>query len=175
MDNYRSAYSFRGSISQRPEDVIHVGIADMKIGKGPVYLKTVLGSCVGICLYSRRNRIGALAHAMLPRHHQIIQNKFKFADTAIEEMIIQLKNMNVSIHDLEAKLFGGAKIYFSDTSGVLPDIGKMNVEAAEEVLENLRISVVSRDVGGLMGRTIVFNIRNGNVVSKMFSGVEKIY
>lgn len=45
---------------------INVGIADMGIAKSPDILRTVLGSCVGICLYDPQKKIAGLSHIMLP-------------------------------------------------------------------------------------------------------------
>ncbi|MCX8058851.1 MAG: chemotaxis protein CheD [Spirochaetes bacterium] len=155
--------------------LVHVGIADMKFGKSPEKLKTVLGSCVGICVYYPRLKIGALAHAMLPQKHSNIINEFKFVDTSIERMIKNFEKLKISSCDLQAKIFGGAKIYFSDTAGILPDIGKMNVEMARKMLKKFNIKIIAEDVFGDLGRTIIFDLQTGNVLSRLFSGVEKCY
>ena len=47
--------------------LINVGIADTEVAKPPDILRTILGSCVGICFYDSVNKIGGLAHIMLPR------------------------------------------------------------------------------------------------------------
>lgn len=155
--------------------LVHVGIADMKFGKAPEKLKTVLGSCVGICLYYPKLKIGALAHAMLPQKHANIINEFKFVDTSIERMLKNFEKLKIPLFDLQAKLFGGAKIYFSDTEGILPDIGRMNIEMARKMLSKHKINIVAEDVFGDLGRTIIFDLETGKVLSRLFSGIEKIY
>ncbi|HET8688023.1 MAG TPA: chemotaxis protein CheD, partial [Methanosarcina sp.] len=47
--------------------IIVVGIGACALARSPVKIKTFgLGSCVGITLYDRRERIGGLVHTMLP-------------------------------------------------------------------------------------------------------------
>jgi|YNPMSStandDraft_2_1061718.scaffolds.fasta_scaffold00004_74 chemotaxis protein CheD len=155
--------------------IVHVGIADMRFGKAPEKLKTVLGSCVGICVYCKRYKIGALGHAMLPSKHNNLINDYKFVDTSIEKILEGFDKLKILSADLEAKIFGGAKIYFSDTAGILPDIGKMNVEMARKVLQKYKIRIIAEDVFGQLGRTIIFDLETGLVHSKLFSGSEKIF
>ena len=69
------------------EQIIKVGMADLNIAKAPGILTTLgLGSCVAIALYDRKQKIGGLAHIMLPSSKNIKrnENKAKFADTAVE-------------------------------------------------------------------------------------------
>ena len=47
-------------------NLITVKIADFQISKEPDILRTVLGSCIGICLYDKVRKTGGLAHIMLP-------------------------------------------------------------------------------------------------------------
>ena len=45
------------------EKQLVVGIADMKIGRGPSKLITyALGSCIGICFYDPMIRLGGMVH-----------------------------------------------------------------------------------------------------------------
>ena len=49
------------------ENKITIGIADMKMAQREGMLITyALGSCIGICLYDQKIRLGALIHIMLP-------------------------------------------------------------------------------------------------------------
>ena len=46
---------------------INVGIADINIAHAPNILVTyALGSCVGVCLYDKVNKIAGLAHILMP-------------------------------------------------------------------------------------------------------------
>lgn len=50
---------------------IVVGIAEMKMGtKRDELITYALGSCVGICMYDDKLKIGGLLHAMLPNAYE---------------------------------------------------------------------------------------------------------
>ncbi len=156
-------------------NLVHVGIADMKIDNSPKKLKTVLGSCVGICFYEPKQKIGSMAHIMLPKKHNVVKNNYKFADTAIPEMIKYFKKKSIRIDELQAKIFGGAQIFFSNSNSVIPDIGNMNIEMVRKILKKYKIPIISEEVGGTKGRTIIFDLEDGKVLCKQFAGSEKIY
>ena len=73
------------------EKQLVVGIADMKIGRGPSKLITyALGSCIGICFYDPMIRLGGMVHIMLPNNMEgSNSNVFKYADTGIPAIFRQ--------------------------------------------------------------------------------------
>ncbi|MGO0862246.1 chemotaxis protein CheD, partial [Clostridioides difficile] len=73
-----------------------VNIADMKIVYKPNILVTyALGSCVGVCLIDKIAGIGGMLHVMLPYSKDAIniENKYKFADTGINELIKSMEHI----------------------------------------------------------------------------------
>lgn len=151
-------------------NIIYVKIADYKIAKSPARLKTVLGSCVAVCFYDKFLKIGSLCHIMLPKKVRISSNKLKFANTAIPIIIKELKKYKIKITNIEAKIFGGAQIYFSSGKSKFQEIGKENVKMVKKILYNYGIRIVGEDVLGKEGRTILFDLETGNVYCKRFSG-----
>ena len=74
-------------------NIVKVGMADLNVCKSPDGITTLgLGSCVGICIRDPIAKIGGMAHAMLPDSTQIENNsnRFKFADTGIEDLVNKL-------------------------------------------------------------------------------------
>jgi chemotaxis protein CheD len=47
--------------------LINVGVAQVKSAENPTVLRTILGSCIGICIYDRMKKVGGLAHILLPK------------------------------------------------------------------------------------------------------------
>lgn len=141
-------------------DIIRVGIADMNICRAPDKITTIgLGSCVGVVIYDNTSNLAGLLHIMLPDSTKIKQNqnKYKFADSGIDEMVKQLESKGMSRGNMCAKIAGGAKMFeFSNTS-TMGSIGDKNVEAVREKLRLLGIKIKSEDVGANYGRTIVFD------------------
>lgn len=146
---------------------IKVGIADMNVAFTPDRIITVgLGSCIGIALYDRINLIGGLVHIMLPDSTQFssINNPLKFADLAIPILITKMESMGANRNNIKAKISGGASMFnFSDKKMIM-DIGSRNSIAVRKTLEKLTIPIVSEDVGGNKGRTMIFDTSSGAVL-----------
>ena len=64
-----------------------VGMGELAVIQETGVLRTLLGSCVGLVLYDQRNRVGALAHIVLPSANGSNTHPGKYADTAIPELI----------------------------------------------------------------------------------------
>lgn len=157
---------------------IRVGIADLNIAKDPDVLITVgLGSCIGIILYDKVTRIGGLSHIMLPDSTQFskVTNKMKFADLAIPILVDRLLSKGASKGNLKAKIAGGASMFkFSDEKMIM-DIGSRNSESVRKALKKLAIPIISEDVGGHKGRTLIFDTSTGIVKIKTVGlGIKEI-
>ena len=148
---------------------LRVGIGDCKITKSPNSIITVgLGSCVGIALYDNKKKIGGLAHIMLPDSTQFsnTSNKYKFADLAIMELYNEILSLGASKNGLIAKVAGGASMFnFSDKKMVM-DIGERNCTAVKKHLKNLDIPIISEELKGNKGRTMILDVNNGEVSIK---------
>lgn len=143
---------------------IKVGIADLKIGISPNKLITVgLGSCIGIALYDKMQSIAGLAHIMLPDSTQFsnVTNPLKFADLAIPILINDMEKQGAMRKNMRAKIAGGASMFnFSDKKMIM-DVGSRNGIAVKNALQSLNIPIISEDVGGNKGRTMIFYAENG--------------
>jgi chemotaxis protein CheD len=159
-------------------NVIKVGMADLKIVTEPDVLTTLgLGSCVGIALYDKIAKVAGLAHVMLPYSNQIKnnQNLAKFADTAIELLILDIVRQGANAGRLTAKIAGGSQMFsFGSNGSDLMKIGFRNVQATKEMLEKFRIPILAEDTGGNYGRTIEFYSDNGNLMVKTIGHGVKI-
>ncbi len=146
------------------QKIVKVGMADFKAIEHPGILTTLgLGSCVGIALFDWKIKVIGLAHIMLPSSSSARNkdNVAKFADTAAIQLIAQMKRKGANTKDIVAKLAGGAKMFnFTNSSDIL-NVGERNVASAKNVLEELRIPIVSCDTGGNYGRTIELHSDDG--------------
>ena len=155
--------------------VIVVGMADLKVAKNPDILTTLgLGSCIGITLYDRVNKIGGLAHVMLPTYKGFEgQNIAKFADSAIIELLKQITRIGASKNSLVAKIAGGAHMFGRAQNSDIMKIGERNAKASLAILGQLGISVQANDTGGSHGRTIELSIDTGALKIKTVGLGEK--
>ena len=140
-----------------------IGIAEKIVSKSPDKLVTLgLGSCVGLVLYDPVKKIGGLVHIMLPTAptDMSVGNRFKFADTAITEMIRLVTQAGASRYQLHAKLAGGAHMFNNIYKTDMMGIGKRNVEICQQVLKEHNIPIAGQDTGGTSGRSIEFCCEN---------------
>ncbi|MDH7553338.1 MAG: chemotaxis protein CheD [Spirochaetota bacterium] len=153
--------------------LITVPIADYKISQSPDILRTILGSCVGICLYDPESRIGGLAHIMLPENNDKSTNPKKYADSAIALMIDELRKKGAHIEHLVAKIAGGASMFKMPENSFIGSIGINNIQKVREILDNYRITIISQDVFGDYGRTVDFFLETGKLKIKSLGREDK--
>lgn len=148
-------------------DTIVVGIADGKVVKRQDELVTyALGSCVGICLYDPKIKLAGMAHILLPTRENAVNqsNPYKFADSGIRRLILEMETRGASRGRMTAKLAGGAEM-FKNLQGHM-DIGKRNIVEAREILRRENIQILSEDTGKNYGRTICFSAATGALTVK---------
>jgi len=152
-----------------------VGMADLKVAKSPDKLTTLgLGSCVGITLYDKARRIGGMAHCMLPSYKGFEgQNKAKFVDSAVIELINHLVRTGASRGALVAKIAGGAHMFGYSQNNDLLKIGERNAAAGLAILKQLAIPVHANDTGGNKGRTIELDMDSGALKIRVVGAGEK--
>ena len=155
-------------------DFINVGIADMGVAMSPNTLRTILGSCIGICIYDPKMKIGGLSHIMLPSSKKPSNNLKKYADTAIPLMIDEMIKLGADKDRFVAKLAGGATMFKYTDNSLMGEIGKNNILSVREILGSLKIPIVSEEVGGDYGRTIDFYLETGELKIKSIGKEPKI-
>lgn len=146
---------------------ISVRMGEVKVGLGKTVLFAIgLGSCVGICLYDARTRIGGLAHIMLP--HPLSARRpappGRFASTAVEYLITEMEQAGAVRRRLYARLVGGAAMFEAVLNDDGPALGERNIEAARLALKSAGIPLKAEEVGGNHGRTVHFHMADGRLV-----------
>ena len=138
-----------------------VGIGALKIVAAPEKLRTVLGSCIGIALFDPQLRIAGLAHSILPEGAEEIEQLGKFADQAVDNLVVRLMALGASRTRLTAKLVGGAAMFGTANNGA--QLGERNAEGARRRLQAHDIPIIAEAVGGTKGRKVLVNPDTGNV------------
>jgi chemotaxis protein CheD len=146
-------------------EVIKVGVGDFKLGRKGQVLETVLGCCVGICLYDEKRKIGGLLHTMLPtapRGKNV--DPVRYFNTGLIEILRAMQTeYGINETDLTARLYGGAKLILQSNQ----NIGQENVDQARRFLKQRNIKIISQKVGGNRGYMIQFYISTGSVKYRM--------
>lgn len=155
---------------------ILVGVAELKVGESPRVIKTNLGSCVAVCFYASASQVGGMLHFMMAKIPEDVDansvKKAKYADTGISELLHQLKSaFGINSSDVQAKIFGGAKVL----KEVTHNIGYDNEVAARAILKERNIPIVASKTGGEKGYKVEFNLSTGKVKCQVFGEEVKEY
>ena len=125
---------------------------------------TILGSCVSVCLWDHRRKIGGINHYMLPLWNGEGLASPKYGNIAIPKLIQKMLDLGADKKSLCAKIFGGG-VVLSVTSPFM-NIGERNILFAEDMLKQEQIPIISADTGGQLGRKLIFNTETGAVFVK---------
>lgn len=155
-------------------EIITVGVAQIRCSSSPTVLRTILGSCVGICIYDRVKKIGGMAHVLLPTSQKTNTTPEKYADTAIPLLVKELLKQGAKKENISAKITGGASMFNFGANVLLGQIGDRNIEQTRIQLEKLGIAILVEEVGGNLGRVIDFYLEDGRMKVKA-GGQEKIF
>jgi chemotaxis protein CheD len=182
VSNYRcgadetAAGQLQGTGATGMAEEIKVGMGDIAVARAPGTLTIIgLGSCVGVALYYPKERIGGLAHIMLPdsTRSRSSTSREKFADTGLPILLDRLKKNGAEPLWMTARLIGGASMFKTTSPGgtnPMFSIGENNVAACREFLKKERIRLVGEDVLGTSGRTMRFDLATGKITIRQASG-----
>ncbi|MBI5068919.1 MAG: chemotaxis protein CheD [Deltaproteobacteria bacterium] len=126
----------------------------------PTAITTVLGSCVSVCLYDPRARVGGMNHFLLPNPVNR-ERSARFGNVAMEELVEAVTRLGASLGSLRAKVFGGAAVLGTTRPSSKLHLGEENARLALGALLDLGIPMVDGDVGGNRGRKVVFFTDDG--------------
>ncbi|OGQ54941.1 MAG: chemotaxis protein CheD [Deltaproteobacteria bacterium RIFCSPLOWO2_02_FULL_53_8] len=133
---------------------------------GQYIISTILGSCVSICLWDPVLRIGGMNHYLLPLWNGEGLPTPRYGNVAIAMLIEKMVSLGSRRETLKAKIFGGASVL--ESVGGLLEVGSRNISLAEETLELENIDILGYDVGGTVGRKIIFFTESGDVFVRKF-------
>ena len=141
------------NVSGRPGKRIHVVQGEHHISSDPdVMLTTILGSCVAVCMRDPKTGVGGMNHFLLPSGKaEGLDEGRRYGAYAMELLINELLRSGARRDRLEAKLFGGARMF-----GGLSDVGASNAAFAEKFLRDEAIPVVGSSLGGLSARRVQY-------------------
>jgi chemotaxis protein CheD len=136
-------------------------------GSSGSMLSTFVGSCVAVCLYDPVSKVGGLAHVMLPesRGRSIPDgNEAKYADHAVNTMLLRMTSMGAEKGRIVSKIAGGAKMFSNENADdSLFNIGARNCSAIKKLLEQMNIPLAGEIVGAHSGRWVKFELATGKV------------
>lgn len=139
-------------------------LGDVHAANEPTLVKTLLGSCVSVCLYDPLRKLGGMNHFMLPQSRGEDGASARYGVPAMENLIEALIDLGGSPRRFVAKVFGGAHVL--DLDAPLAGVPQQNIDFARAFLAAGAIPVVAEDVGGATARHVHFHTATGRVFIK---------
>ncbi|RMH36231.1 MAG: chemoreceptor glutamine deamidase CheD [Nitrospirae bacterium] len=149
-----------------PHEIAVIMPGEYFVSATPMIVSTVLGSCVSVCLRDPLVGVGGMNHFILtePSSHSSADawiESGRYGSYAMELLINEILKRGGRKPRLEAKVFGGGRIYQGAT-----DIGARNAAWAITYLEQEGLSIVKADVGDVYPRKVYFFTDTGRVLLK---------
>lgn len=151
---------------------------DCFFGVQPTLVTTVLGSCLAVTIHAPAMGIGTICHAFLPDSSDAKRGSHdpqvcRYVDSALQNMLETMDKLGVPRRDLVIKMFGGASgiaVHAGENSSY--NIGRRNIEMARKLLRFARLEIKGEDVGGSLGRKLMFNTQTGEIWVKKLRKME---
>jgi len=124
-------------------------------------IMTVLGSCIAVCIWDSRLRIGGMNHFMLPEGGA--DSSGRYGSYAMELLINELVKQGSTREYMQAKVFGGGAVLAGFTT---MNVGERNAKFVLDYLSTERIPIVSKDVLDIYPRKVVFFPVSGKAMVK---------
>lgn len=160
-------------MDKKPKETIYVLTGEVKAGnKSALLISSAIGSCVVIAAYDAKEKVGALAHILLPGRapENKETQKNRYAANAIEELIRRMNMLGTKGNNIEVCLVGGANVLKRKDDAT----GLNNLSFVNDILKKERIQVKAKSVGGTERRSIALDVENGSIYYSVGDGIEKL-
>lgn len=129
-------------------------------------LFTILGRAVAVCLWDSKMHFAGMCCFTHPHISDPSKATGKYGNVAVLKLISMFKEFKNS-DKIEAQIFGGAKKNEKDSNG------EKNIAIAKKILNSKQIPIVSEDIGGLIGRKILFDVVSGQAAVLKVKNIRK--
>lgn len=146
---------------------VTIKIGELYAADEPTVIYTLLGSCVAVCIYDKKNHIGGMNHIFLPGSNRRSDSSTRYGENAMKYLIENICRLGGERKKLVAKAFGGAHVIpvMSKDIGIGPKI----VDFVIDYLKNDKIEIIAHDFGGNRTRKVYFHTDTGMAYVKHLS------
>lgn len=152
-----------GSAQAPPLRQVYLHPGELYASPGAANVKIIVGSCVAMCVFDPRLKIGGATHYLLPTSGGEGQPSPRYGDVAIATLLQELHKCGSRKQDLQVHLYGGACVLSAFSNGAREPIGEQNIRLANEILSREAIPVLRWDTGGSKGRKITMRTDTGEI------------
>ncbi|MEK7446735.1 MAG: chemotaxis protein CheD [candidate division NC10 bacterium] len=154
-----------------PEKEVTIYIGGVHASAGPAVIKTLLGSCISVCLYDPVRRVGGMNHFMLPRgagSSGADADATRFGVHAMDCLIGDMMKLGADRRRLVAKFFGAAHVLNMKESAA--GVPQQNIAFIREFLKGEGFPILAEDVGGYHPRHVRFYSHTARAMVKRVDG-----
>jgi chemotaxis protein CheD len=166
-----------------PEHILEIFLqpGDFYWGDETTRIRTILGSCIAICLWHPILREGGMCHYMLPSRGGTppgAKLNGKYGDEAWQLFVKEIHKRNTKPSEYIVKIFGGSSMFAAEKQekefNQKLNMGQKNIDLARKIISENHLKVVSENLGGNKSRRIHFDVWSGNVwlKSQIYEGSE---
>ncbi|MDR7505831.1 MAG: chemotaxis protein CheD [Armatimonadota bacterium] len=151
------------------ETEVTIYVGGLHVADEPTVIRTLLGSCVSVCLWDPVTRVGGMNHFMLPRSTapEVEGDALRFGVHAMDRLIGTMMKLGAARRRLVAKVFGGAHVLALRTSS--ESVAEQNVRFVRGFLRDEGIPVAGEDLGGDHARHVRFYTASGRALVRRIS------
>jgi putative nucleotidyltransferase with HDIG domain len=146
------------------QTIQHIAAGQLKADKkSSSRYQAYLGTCLGVALYDKANKIGGMIHILLPEPPGFSGADFpeKYASTGIPILINQIISLGSSPENLKASIAGGALVGPVSRQDLGLDIGGRSADIAQSILKDQGIEIIKSETGGFFTCTLELNMETG--------------
>lgn len=137
------------------------------VSQEPHLIRTVLGSCIAVCLWDSYHKFGGMSHYIYSKILNQDRN-VKSGEVAIPYLIKLMLGYGSKVNQIKAHIAGGG-----EHPRFRSPVGAENADLAERMLADYQIEVLTRDVKGQFGRKVVFNSGTGEILVTKINEIRK--
>lgn len=155
-----------------PHEIAVILPGEFFLSQTPMVVYTVLGSCISVCLRDPLAGVGGMNHFMLAAPSGFGDSDSwaesgRYGSYAMEMLINGILSRGGHRNRLEAKVFGGGKIYDGSM-----DVGAKNAAWALDYLEQEGMPPMKADVGDVCPRKVYYFTDTGKVLLKKLDRIQ---
>lgn len=149
---------------------VYLTPAQVGVFTAPTRVRTILGSCVALCLWDRGKRIGGINHYLLARASATPDgdSDLRYGNSSNRILLERMRAAGARPTHLEAAVIGGGHPAGATSMG--RQVGLDNARGALELLQELGIRVVRQETGGARGRQLLFGSHSGELIVRLLGG-----
>ena len=155
------------------KNMVSIQLGEYFITDEDMIIHTILGSCISVCLYVPGNNLTGINHFMLPANplHNEMKKPGQYGINAMELLFAEFVKKGIGIKSLKAKVYGGGNITRTTNED---NIGSNNIKFIQEFLRTEGIPVIEKDVGGFLGRKLLYFTKTHEVVITASKDMAKV-